>query len=236
MDWTKWVKEQPSSSDDEAAHNTRGDDRDGGKDWTSTPVPTTTASRAEPTSGTVTSNKRSSLLMMAGIAAVAAVGTGSVVYLVSGGGNTSTAEVVAESSPAIAPETQGPSPVSSSASTTVAVSGDCEAEDGEQKITGSTDSLQGAAAQFQENYYSGMTEDMDPLLTESSSMHGQNWGEVLASVEGSSHCLTMQPPEGDTVSVELVVETGEETATFEQVVEGVEDESGAWKIQEIRGV
>lgn len=94
-------------------------------------------------------------------------------------------------------------------------------------------SLREAWVAFSTELYAHNASGVESVLTEDSSMRGQNWEHVFTQLGEADFCLSMEAEEQDTVRGQLTVSKEGTTTAYAQVVTGTEKD-GKWLIKEIR--
>ncbi len=183
--------------------------------------------------------KRGSAVPIAlGVAILALVGIGATTYLNQGSDSPETTEAQGEteqSSPvADQVEQKGPQPISDTSKEVAEVGDRCGGNN--DVDVSQEDSPRAAIAKFEKAYFDADANGVKASLTKDSEMQKQDWMKILpkAAPEGTTWCLTMQPSEGDTTSVELEVkQPKEDKPTLYKQKVTAKDNHGTWAVHSI---
>lgn len=98
------------------------------------------------------------------------------------------------------------------------------------------DSPRAAIAEFEQAYFNADAQGVKAALSPDSEIRDQDWKKILASAapEGTKYCLTMQPSQGETTSVELEVKKPKEDKAqlYKQKVTAKKSK-GSWAVHSI---
>ena len=186
-------------------------------------------------------NKKSrgvALPIALGVGVFALVGAGAFTFLAQMGDSsedTASQEHSQQSSPvAEEADQQGPQPVSDTSSEVAEVGTRCSGNN--DVDVSAEDSPRAAIAKFEKAYFDADANGVKASLTKDSDMQKQNWMKILpkAAPKGTTWCLTMQPSEGDTTSVELEVrQPKEEKPTLYKQKVTAKEANGSWAVDSI---
>lgn len=173
-----------------------------------------------------------------GVGVLALVGVGAFTFLSQMGDSsedTASQERSQQSSPvAEEADQQGPQPVSDTSSEVAEVGTRCSGNN--DVDVSAEDSPRAAIAKFEKAYFDADANGVKASLTKDSDMQKQNWMKILpkAAPKGTTWCLTMQPSEGDTTSVELEVKKPkEEKPTLYKQKVTAKEANGSWAVDSI---
>ncbi|MDK8659946.1 hypothetical protein [Corynebacterium sp. MSK204] len=173
-----------------------------------------------------------------GVGVFALVGAGAFAFLAQMGDSsedTASQEHSQQSSPvAEEADQQGPQPVSDTSSEVAEVGTRCSGNN--DVDVSAEDSPRAAIAKFEKAYFDADANGVKASLTKDSDMQKQNWMKILpkAAPKGTTWCLTMQPSEGDTTSVELEVkQPKEEKPTLYKQKVTAKEANGSWAVDSI---
>ena len=173
-----------------------------------------------------------------GVGVFALVGAGAFTFLAQMGDSsedTASQEHSQQSSPvAEEADQQGPQPVSDTSSEIAEVGTRCSGNN--DVDVSAEDSPRAAIAKFEKAYFDADANGVKASLTKDSEMQKQDWMKILpkAAPKGTTWCLTMQPSEGDTTSVELEVkQPKEEKPTLYKQKVTAKEANGSWAVDSI---